>query len=192
MLCIVGLDGRFKRLNPAFEQTLGFATEELLGAPFPDLVHSDDWETASAEIAKLSTDEGPRYFETRYRCKDGAYKWLLWVGTPDQSYQVIYLAAKDTTQSEQAEDALRESEHSYRTLAENLPGIVYRVLPDQNNRMIFFNNKSETLIGVRNKDLVGGEVCSIAPLIFPEDRSHLIATVKDAIERESLSSGIPD
>jgi PAS domain S-box-containing protein len=50
MLCIAGFDGYFKRLNPAWETTLGFTTEELLAKPYLDLIHPDDIE---ATLPKL-------------------------------------------------------------------------------------------------------------------------------------------
>jgi PAS domain S-box-containing protein len=86
----------------------------------------------------------------------------------------------------QAEEAVREYVDSYRTLAENLPGIVYRVLIRQNNRMHFFNNMLGAMTGYNIEELNGGEVCSIEPLIIPEDRVDIVATVKNAIKEDKL------
>ena len=42
LLCIANSDGYFKRVSPAFTQTLGWSKEELLARPFLDFVHPDD------------------------------------------------------------------------------------------------------------------------------------------------------
>jgi len=77
---------------------------------------------------------------------------------------------------------LNEGENSFRRLAENLPGIVYRVLLEDNNRVIFFNDMVQTMTGYSPKDLKKGKVCSIDPLILPEDKLNVISIVKDAIK----------
>src|SRR3546814_14765899 len=41
-LAIVGLDGRFKTVNPALHEMLGYSEFELLGMTFQDLTHPDD------------------------------------------------------------------------------------------------------------------------------------------------------
>ena len=59
MLCISGFDGYFKRLNPAWETTLGFVNTELLAQPYLDFVHPDDREATIAEAQKLSNGVDP-------------------------------------------------------------------------------------------------------------------------------------
>ncbi len=112
LLCIAGFDGYFKRLNPAWERTLGFALDELLAEPFLAFVHPDDHEATLAETAKLRTGANTVSFENRYRCKDGSYRWMMWTATPYLDQQRIYAAARDVTERKQAEIALREAKEA--------------------------------------------------------------------------------
>jgi hypothetical protein len=53
MLCIAGFDGYFKRMNPAFERTLGYTVDEMLSRPFVSFVHADDVEATNREMKSL-------------------------------------------------------------------------------------------------------------------------------------------
>jgi len=97
MLCIAGFDGRFHRLNPAWQRTLGYTVEELTASPFLDFVHPDDRAATIAEMQKLFTGEDTVSFENRYRGADGSYRWMLWTATPYARDQLIYAAARDIT-----------------------------------------------------------------------------------------------
>jgi PAS domain S-box-containing protein len=108
LLCFADFDGYFKRLNPAWERTLGFTVEELCRQPFLDFVHPDDRDVTIAEMKKLSTGAHTISFENRYRSKDGNYKWLLWNATPLVSQHVIYADARDITERKIQEESIRK------------------------------------------------------------------------------------
>src|SRR5688572_6165472 len=103
MLCIAHFSGYFKRLNPAWETTLGFTREELQSQRMFEFVHPDDRERTLDQNRRVRSGEQAVAFENRYRCKDGSYRWLLWNATADLDHQLIYSVARDITERKQAE-----------------------------------------------------------------------------------------
>jgi PAS domain S-box-containing protein len=118
MLCIAGFDGYFKRINPAWEKTLGVPIEELLSKPFNEFVHPDDRDRTAAESERLDEGEQVISFENRYRCGDGTYRWLLWNATPSLDQKLIFAVARDVTQRKEAERRLSTGYAVTRVLAE--------------------------------------------------------------------------
>lgn len=104
MLCIAGIDGYLKKVNPAFTRTLGFTAAELLQHPFTDFVHPDDRYDTVAEVGKLSTGAPSLSFENRYRCKDGSYRDLHWTSFPEPHTGLLYAVAHDVTELKRRQD----------------------------------------------------------------------------------------
>jgi PAS domain S-box-containing protein len=102
LLCIVGTDGYFKRVNPAFERTLGYSGAELLSKPLLDFVHPDDRE--STQQAHDGAVRGGEItgFENRYIRSDGAERWLQWTARPVPEEGLIYAVARDVTDTRRA------------------------------------------------------------------------------------------
>jgi PAS domain S-box-containing protein len=118
MLCIAGFDGYFKRLNPAWEKTLGRPAAELLSKPYFEFIHPDDLAATLAEAKTIDQGGQSMSFENRFRCADGSYKWLLWNATPSAGQELIFAVARDITARKQAERRLSTGYAVTRVLAE--------------------------------------------------------------------------
>jgi len=141
MFCFLGFDGYFRRLNPAWERTLGFSREELMSRPFIEFVHPDDRERTLAQNARVRAGGQATGFENRYRCSDGSYRWFHWNAAPHVAGGVIYSSARDITARKEAEaerdrlvGRLEASLAEVRTLREILPICMYckKIRDDEN------------------------------------------------------------
>ncbi len=169
MLCIAGFDGYFKQLNPIWEETTGWTLAELKAIPFIEFVHPEDRESTVTEAQKLAQGIDTVYFENRYHCKDGSYKWLLWTSRTQPEQQLIYAVARDITDRKLAEEALRQSEAQYRRLIETAAEGVW--ILDVEGKTSFANTKMAQMLGYTVEEMIG------MPLFaFMDEEGQAIAT----------------
>lgn len=107
LLCIADLDGNFVRTNRRFEEVLGYATSEMDGRPFLDLVHPDDVPATLEALRALAAGERITSFANRYRSKDGTYRHFQWQSEPGPG-RLIYASARDVTAYRETEEQLRK------------------------------------------------------------------------------------
>jgi PAS domain S-box-containing protein len=122
MICILGFDGYFKSLNPAWKWTLGFSTEELLSRPFIEFLHPDDRKATIIEAEKLMQGNELIYFENRYLCKDGSYRWIAWSARAGIPEQMIYGTGRDITERKQAVEKIEQLNEDLQRHARQLEG----------------------------------------------------------------------
>ncbi|MFN6479681.1 PAS domain S-box protein [Nostoc sp. DedQUE07] len=102
-----------------------------------------------------------------------------------QDRKAFLAAIRDISHRKQTEIDLQASELSYRTLAENLPGIVYKLYPDRHNTFVFFNDRLTTLFQLDPIDIANqGTLCPVNSLIVPEDRDRVIEVIQAAIANQ--------
>jgi PAS domain S-box-containing protein len=106
LFCIKGQDGYFKQLNPVWENQLGWTISELLSTPWIEFFHPNDVAVSLGALRQCNQQEIVEY-ESRYRHKDGSYRWLSWtvLQTEDGSF---YAVAKNITTSKRIQAALDE------------------------------------------------------------------------------------
>ena len=160
LLCIAGLDGYFKHLNPACEKTLGYSRQELQSQPFLNFVHPDDKAATLAEVQKLTTGAPTIYLENRYRSKDGSYKWLAWTAFPHVKDGLIYCVGRDITQLKQAEQERLQLLHSEQAARNQITKILESITDaflaiDREWRFTYVNQQAERLLQRKRSELLG-------------------------------------
>ncbi|HEY8686755.1 MAG TPA: PAS domain-containing sensor histidine kinase, partial [Chloroflexota bacterium] len=152
MLCTLGFDGYYKDLNPAWEKTLGYTTAEILARPFIEFVHPDDREITLGVAESIAAGTPLIAFENRYRCKDGSYRFFIWSATAVVETQLIYGAARDITESKQAEEALLKAGALQRAIF-NSPNFS-SIATDAKGVIQIFNVGAERMLGYTAAEVV--------------------------------------
>jgi PAS domain S-box-containing protein len=107
LLAVAGFDGYFKQTNPAWEKVLGWSEEELKSRAFFDFAHPQDRTATLNQLETLKRGTAITYFEHRFACREGNYKWLGWTAAPFAAEQLIYIFARDITERRLAEEEIR-------------------------------------------------------------------------------------
>jgi PAS domain S-box-containing protein len=112
LLLVADRNGVWQTVNPAWTRTLGWSEAELLNRTSEWLDHPDDGGTTRAQVGKLRAGETTVRFESRFRHKDGTYRWLSWTGVSEKDR--IYAVARDVTAEKAATDRLKAAEEALR------------------------------------------------------------------------------
>ncbi|WP_319582701.1 diguanylate cyclase [uncultured Pseudodesulfovibrio sp.] len=97
MLSVVGMDGIYQEVNPSWTTTLGWSEEELLGSSWAEYVHPEDLAKTQEASEGLERGEPVVDFVNRLRTKDGRYRHIAWMASPDLEHSLIYCVARDVT-----------------------------------------------------------------------------------------------
>lgn len=151
LLCIVQTDGRFVRVNKAWETTLGYPISSLIGENILDLIHPDDREPTKEALKRLESQEEVVGFVNRYRCQDGSYRHIEWRSKPYGSY--VYAAARDISQRINIEAQLHlEKEQLKTTLLSVADGVLST---DPNGRITLANQAAGVLLEWKIPEMIG-------------------------------------
>ena len=173
LLCIAGTDGYFKRVNPAFERTLGYSEAELLGRPFLEFVHEDDQICTMREMEKLGSGQNTVFFSNRYRHRNGGYRWIEWNAAPDPKGARIYAAARDITER-------RRSEERFRQVVSAAPNGI--LMMTRRGEVVLSNPRAEVITGLPSGELKGRHLADFLPRL---ERKHVMQTMQSCLHLES-------
>ena len=153
LVCVTGFDGYFKNVNPAWERALGFSSAELMSEPFLSFVHAGDVEATSQAFMNVVKGIPLQGFGTRFRCKDGSYRWTEWTAAAFPERSVIYAIGRDTTDRRKAERLVEESEARFRQLYNEAPVGYHEI--DEQGRITSVNQTELDMLGYRSEEMIG-------------------------------------
>ncbi|MEM6252816.1 MAG: EAL domain-containing protein [Cyanobacteria bacterium P01_D01_bin.156] len=122
LLFIADADGIFRRINPSWATTLGYAADDLLGQSFWQLMLSDDQNSKRRLQDTLAQGQEINALECKVRSTDGYYHWIAWNLVPFPQENLLYGSGRDISQQKASEARL-----TYETLHDSLTGLDNRV-----------------------------------------------------------------
>lgn len=168
-------EGIYVYASPACRRLLGFDSDELIGHSACEFIYSDDRDEVARVHAALRAHPEPSTVSFRILHKDGSCSWcessvhaVRDSGTGD--IHEIQCVTRDISARKQVEEALRESEENYRTVADFAYDWEYWLAPD--GGLPYVSPSCERITGYRAEQFQQdpGLLLRIA---HPDDRDRL-------------------
>jgi len=170
----VNRNGEFAYVNRQAERILDVRREDILGktmaAAYPGLAGTPFEDAYVKAIRdKVATEVTA--------CYPGHGKWYEVRISPAAAGLTFYF--RDVTAAVKTEQALRESERSFRQLAESIPQIVWIV--DAAGQAVYFNRQWDAYTGVPIDSATPADIA--AEFVHPDDRAATMAAWSAAYEQ---------
>lgn len=184
LICVAGIDGYFKRINPAFQEVLGWDEKTLLETPFFDFAHPEDLELSKRKITALVEGRVPGKVNYRFRTKEGSYKYLQWTAAFEQSTGSIFAIARDISAEKEKELQLKISEDRFRAFFENSQGLM--CTHDLDGQFLTVNEAGAKILGYTVKEIIGMSLYDIVPSNYHDELTDYLHIIR----KEGRSSGL--
>lgn len=146
MFVIAGMDGYFKRANPAFCNMLGYHESTLLSRPYLDFVHPDDVDTVIGAVKNLTSGHPAFLVKVRLRAVDGTYHPLEWTAYPDLEAGLLFAIARDYSRVYFKHEQLK-------MLIDSSPTAIFLI--EENGAISYCNRLAEVIFEYKKSELIG-------------------------------------
>ncbi|HEV2677776.1 MAG TPA: PAS domain S-box protein [Aliidongia sp.] len=172
LIVLADLDGVRRFISPAARALYGYEPEEMMGSNTFGAAHPDDRPLLTAAFQQLSNGANNAVVQLRARRRDGDYIWvetnMRLVRDPLTDEVRVLGLIRDISRRHAIEQAVRESEAQFRSLADSVSDVIIRSAPDGQRRYV--SPSCRTVLGYQPEELVGGRRGTFA---HPLDREHV-------------------
>ena len=142
---------------------MGYAPEEMIGFNSIKFIFSDDLNNARDELRAVRRRQRTRNFDTRFIHKNGRIVTLSWMGAWSEPVRRYFFIGRDTTESRQAQQTLRESEQLARGIIDTALDAFIQMTED--GTISDWNPQAENIFGWSRSEALGRR---LDELIIPE------------------------
>ena len=188
-VAIIGLDGRFLRVNDALCAMLGRAEAELVGHPTIEVCHPDDRAATQGAYEAMNTATQPVSIEKRFLRPDGEVVWAFCRGivvrdaSDEPSYIVTHFV--DFTARKLAEGREQQAELRFERAFADAP--IGMALVDLDGAFLKVNRSLRELMGYTEQELLALTLPAIThPEDLDADREQVAALLDGQTDRYAV------
>ncbi len=177
--------GVIKDSNPYLQEILGYSKEELFGKKLWKLSTFKNIIENEKKFKKLVEKGYIRYEDITIKTKDGQEVPIEFVSNSYQAggKKVVQCNIRKIIERTKIKEKLENKHRQLRTLIDNVPGMAYRCLNNENWTMKFLSDGCEELTGYKPKDLIDDNKLAFSDLIKPEDKKSIKNQVQEALKK---------
>jgi len=182
------VDGKYKEVNEAFEEAMGYRRDEVIGRTSLELSIWQNPEDRVILLQQLAEGKKVRNLESGFRSKSGE----IIVGLI--SAEIIEIGAErcllslvnDITPRKKMEEELRQSESRYRRLYNDTPVMLHSI--DLDGRLVSVSNFWLETLGYERSEVLGR---TTTDFLTPASRSYATEVVLPEFFRTGSCKDIP-
>ena len=189
-IIIRDVEGHVQHFNKGAERLLGWTADEVKGRT-TDLFFADPSTFAEAQKMLLQTGEWSGEVQAVTKARKPIIlhsRWTLVRGHHGQPPHVVSIST-DITGHKQAEEALRQSQERYRSLAESSPDAIF--ILDRESAIQYVNSVAIQWLGKPDTELLGHPQTEFFPLEIARQQQEVVQRVFETGESTRTEQGQP-
>ena len=172
----VGADGRFRWVNPAWLDVMGYGADEITNLSLMDIIHPDNREHCAKLFQRIMAGEDVGAFEAEFVAKNGRRVFVEGnANCRKENGEILSTRAifRDVTDRKTMALALQQSEERFRQVLRQAPDAIYTL--DEEGRFTDANQQACEQTGYSREELLNLRQWDISVGSSPEKFAALLA-----------------
>ncbi|EPG75592.1 PAS domain S-box protein [Leptospira fainei serovar Hurstbridge str. BUT 6] len=187
----IDIRGKIIDFNKSAEGIFGYTNSEIVGQNIRDLMPEPYYSGRGGNLKNYIRTGTSKIIgtgrEALGRRKDGSiFPIRLAIGQVKLPDEILFVSfVTDISERKMIETALKQSEQQVRSLIQNIPGITYRRLFNENWTSLYMSDAAESMTGYHVSDFSPpNPIRSFNDIIHPHDQAAVFLAVQNAVREK--------